>query len=137
MPKTQIACTFIRNSKDEFFVHQRLASKKTFPNRYGIGAGGHVEADEEPQAAAQRELLEETGLTTPVRYCFTMNFDEPDCKQITHLFAIESDMPITTDANEWQWSGWMSKEGVDKLDAENKLCTDTSILWRRYNAEGK
>ena len=135
MAKPEVAAIFIRNTKGEFFVHQRLATKETFPNKYGLGAGGFVDEGETPNMAAQRELLEETGLETPVRHVCTLEFDEPDFQQISHLFVTESEGPIQNDEKEWQWSGWMSKAEVDGLLRENKLCTDTAAMYERYISE--
>ena len=77
MAKPEVAIIFIRNAAGDFFVHQRLATKETFPNRYGLGAGGYVDAGETPHSAAQRELFEETGLETPVQHVCRLEFDDP------------------------------------------------------------
>jgi 8-oxo-dGTP pyrophosphatase MutT (NUDIX family) len=135
MAKPEVAVIFIRNTDGDFFVHRRLPTKKTFPNKYGLGAGGYVDEGETPRLAAQRELLEETGLETPVRYVCTLEFDDPDFQQISHLYVAESEGPIHNDEQEWQWSGWMSKAEVDDLLRENKLCTDTAALYERYVSE--
>jgi 8-oxo-dGTP pyrophosphatase MutT (NUDIX family) len=135
MAKPEVAVIFIRNASGDFFVHQRLATKEAFPNKYGLGAGGYVDAGETPSMAAQRELLEETGLETPVRHVCSLEFDDPDFQQISHLFVTESEGPIRHDEGEWRWSGWMSKAEVDDLRRENKLCTDTAALYERYVAE--
>jgi 8-oxo-dGTP pyrophosphatase MutT (NUDIX family) len=135
MAKPEVAVIFIRNAHGDFFVHQRLGTKETFPNKYGLGAGGYVDGGETPSLAAQRELLEETGLETPVRYVFSLEFDDPQFQQISHLYLTEGEGPIRNDATEWQWSGWMSKAEVDGLLRENKLCTDTAALYERYVSE--
>jgi len=36
----RIATIIIRNQAGDFFVHQRKENKKTFPNLFGLGAGG-------------------------------------------------------------------------------------------------
>ena len=135
MAKPEVAIIFIRNTKGDFFVHQRLASKETFPNKCGVGAGGFVDVGETPTIAARRELLEETGLETPVQHVCSLEFDDPDFQQISHLFVTESEGPIRKDEKEWQWSGRMSKAKVDDLHRENKLCTDTAALYERYVSE--
>lgn len=135
MVKPEVAVIFIRNRDGHFFVHQRLPTKETFPNKYGLGAGGYVDPGETPSLAAQRELLEETGLETPVRYVCTLDFDEAQFQQTSHLYVTEGDGPIRNDATEWQWSGWMSKAEVDDLRRKNKLCTDTAALYERYISE--
>ena len=135
MAKPEVAIVFIRNTKEDFFVHQRLATKETFPNKYGLGAGGYVDEGETPTMAAQRELFEETGLETPVRHVCRLEFDDPDFQQTSHLFVTESEGPIQNDQKEWQWSGWMSKAEVDDLLRQNKLCTDTAAMYQRYISE--
>ncbi|NCN52505.1 NUDIX domain-containing protein [Candidatus Parcubacteria bacterium] len=131
MSKKEIAIIFIQDSDGKFFVHQRLASKKVFPNRYGIGAGGHVDEGETPEEAAVRELEEETGLTLPVTYLFTQDFDTPEINQISHLFITTTDEDIAIDESEWQWSGWLRKGELDALCDEGKLCTDTEFFYRK------
>ena len=132
MEKKEIVVIFIKNSKGEFFIHQRLATKKTFPNRYGLGAGGHVDEGEDKEVAAKRELLEETGLATPVEYLFSEDFETPEIFQTVHLFITHTDEPIETDQSEWQWSGWKTKEEINVLSAEEKLCTDTNVLYKKF-----
>lgn len=127
-----IAVIFIQDDEGKFFVHQRLSSKKTFPNKYGIGAGGHIEEGEEVFAAAKRELFEETGLTTLPQYVCTMDFDTPEMNQTVHLHFVQNNGPLHTDQSEWQWSGWMAREEVDLLLMEGKLCPDTGVLYQKY-----
>jgi len=58
----------IRDKKGNFFVHQRNSLKKIFPNKFGIGAGGHIEKGESMEMAAKRELFEETKLKNNLKY---------------------------------------------------------------------
>ena len=94
-----------------------------------------MDEGETPTTAAQRELLEETGLETPVRSVCRLEFDDQDFQQISHLFVTENEGPIHNDEKEWQWSSWMSKAEVDDLLRENKLCTDTAAMYVRYVSE--
>ena len=128
----EVAIIFIRNSSGDLFLHQRLPTKRTFPDKYGIGAGGHVDPGENPTQAAIRELYEETTLQTPLEYICTVDFDESDFKERAHLFVTVYDGDIQTDASEWQWSGWMTRAQVDDLRDAGKLCTDTAEMYRRY-----
>ena len=41
-----IVTIIIKNNKVQFFIHQRKSDKQTFPNLYGLGAGGKIKLDE-------------------------------------------------------------------------------------------
>jgi 8-oxo-dGTP pyrophosphatase MutT (NUDIX family) len=135
MEKMRIVIIFIRNDEGKYFVHQRLSTKEHSPNLYGIGAGGRVNEGEEHAVAAARELKEETGLTTPVEYLFTEEFDGPDIYSTDYVYLTMTEDMISTDESEWQWSGWMTEEEVKGLAADRKLCPDTHVVFERYLAE--
>ncbi|MFA5157637.1 MAG: hypothetical protein WC451_00385 [Patescibacteria group bacterium] len=42
MDTFEIVVAIIKNQQGGFFVHQRSGDKKTFPNLYGLGVGGHI-----------------------------------------------------------------------------------------------
>ena len=130
---TKGAIIIIRNRKRQFFVHQRNSSKKTFPNLFGLGAGGHIEENETKEAAAKRELFEETGLKTDLKYLFQITYKSEEFTNEMEVFETETDLEkLETDNGEWQWSGWMNKDEVDNLAKENKLCPDTAMIYKKY-----
>ncbi|MFC2028462.1 NUDIX domain-containing protein [Chloroflexota bacterium] len=56
-------CLIFIRKDDSFLLLKGSSDKKIWANRYN-GVGGHIERDEDVRTAAQRELLEETGLST-------------------------------------------------------------------------
>ena len=49
----------------EVLLQKRAPNKRTWPNRYDVSAAGHINLDEAPIDAAQREAKEEINLDIP------------------------------------------------------------------------
>jgi mutator protein MutT len=131
----RIAVIIIRNSRGDFYVHQRKADKKTFPNLFGLGAGGKIEDGEEPLEGAKRELREETGLKTDVRPLFNFVYRSTETEYPIFVHETITDEELEIDDSEWQWSGWMKEFEVDGLLSENKLCPDTAEFYVQYMSQ--
>ena len=133
MDYIKVVIIVIKNTNGNFFVHQRNKDKKTFPNLFGLGAGGHIEENETKEEAAKRELFEETGLKTELKYLFQFKYKNEEFVNEMKIFETETDLEkLETNNGEWQWCGWMAKEKVDELLNENKLCPDTAEVYRKY-----
>ncbi len=57
-----VHCWVIAQSEPVIYFQQRAHTKKDFPDCYDLSCGGHIDAGEQPDAAALREIREETGL---------------------------------------------------------------------------
>lgn len=131
-----VAIMIIRDKDGNFFIHRRNKGKKLFPGKYGLGAGGRLEPDEDPIVAAQRELQEETGLTEKVKPLFDIAYADETVTHTIHVNEVTIDHHnIQNHDEEWDWSGWMTKEEVDKLATDEELMPDTIQLYRRYLTE--
>ena len=123
----------IRDKMGNYFIHQRNNNKKTFPNLFGLGAGGHIEEKETKEEAAKRELFEETGLKTDLEYLFHQTYKGKDFTNEIDVFETKTDLEkLETGNGEWQWCGWMGKNEVEKLLEENKFCPDTAEVYKTY-----
>lgn len=133
MEKVCAVIIIIRDKKGNYFVHQRNSNKRTSPNLFGLGAGGHIEENETKEEAAKRELFEETGLKTELKYLFHKTYIGVEFTNEIDVFETKTDLEkLETENGEWQWCGWMKKKEVDKLLKENKLCPDTAEVYKTY-----
>lgn len=71
----------------EVYLQQRAETKSFLPGHYCTSAGGHVHAGETYEQAAQRELYEEIGLTTPVQEVHRFVFESAGHKRFITLFV--------------------------------------------------
>ncbi len=66
---------WIMNKKGEFLFQKRSHLKETNPNKW-TRTGGHVEANEKPVLAIQRETFEEIGVKIPIERFELINIDK-------------------------------------------------------------
>jgi uncharacterized protein (DUF952 family)/8-oxo-dGTP pyrophosphatase MutT (NUDIX family) len=130
-----IAAIILRNSKGQLFAHQRSPHKKSFPNLYGLGAGGHIKEGENPQQAAKRELSEEAGINARPTFLFTFPFSANGVDYQVHVFEVLTDQPVQADQHEWQESGWLNMNEIESLSQNDKLMPDTKLFFEKYRKE--
>jgi len=70
----------------QLYLSLRAATAKAYQNCWQT-PGGLVETSEDPLAAAQRELEEETGLTTPLQLLPQLQFQKVLVEDTTHYHA--------------------------------------------------
>lgn len=131
-PDRHIAVVIIRRKNGDYFVHQRLSTKRQYPDLFGVGAGGSFEPGELPEQAALREMREETGLSGQVTALFSLEYHEPGLLHELSVFETITDEAPGHDASEWQWSGWLTPDELGALAKGDKLCPDTRALLERY-----
>lgn len=113
--------SFVMNG-DDVLLMKRAAHKRVFPNQYN-GLGGHIERDEDPLAAAVREIEEESGLKVhSMRLRSIHNIDAGEATGIL-LFvytAISASRAIPQDTAEGRLE-WVPKSQALDLDLVEDL----------------
>ncbi len=80
---------FARDSARNFIIVKRAPTKKIFPNRLDLSACGNVRAGESYESAASRELLEELGISAPVKFLKKIfNEHEENGKKLRYFTAL-------------------------------------------------
>lgn len=128
----EAAIVIVKNNKNQFYVHKRSPNKKRFPNLYGLGAGGGVKRSEDPEIAAKRELKEELGLETPLKFLFKLTYTDGLVMHVFLTFANEIKKPCE---KEFSWFGWLSTEKIDELMFKKEMCPDTEMFYKKYRVE--
>jgi len=77
----------------QLLLQRRSASKDLFPGYYCASASGHVASGEDYATTAERELIEELGISAPLTYLSkALVRSEPET-ELTALYATISDGP--------------------------------------------
>lgn len=85
------------------WIQQRALTKKSYPGRWDVTAGGVVQSGEHPDETARRELLEEAGLEAELLHLeiFPNIFKDEDgetCRFLANLYiCIIDSVPQPTD----------------------------------------
>lgn len=130
-----VAIVIIRDEQGRYFAHRRRADKKYYPGKWGFGAGGKLDPLEDPQAAAQRELQEETGLKAKVSPCFKFDYADDTLAHTVHVFEVTVKKPKDyQNAREWDKVAWLAAVDLNDMAAEGQLMPDTKQLYETYRA---
>lgn len=130
---------WIRNSRGEYLISQRAASRPTFPLMWEC-VGGSVTKGEDSLTGAIREAKEEVGVDLRPE-CGQMVFTETrkNFHDILDVWLFEYDGPITLEAattDEVAQAGWMTAAQVRELFEAGKL-VDTLEYFFDAIAAGK
>lgn len=123
-PGTQVVTCFLRNKSDILLLH-RSPQTPTYPGKWG-GISGLVES-EAPRETANREITEETGITSKNLIRTGDPFvveDEPHTWTI-HPFLFETTTRAVRLNKEHQSSAWTSPSEIPRLDT-------VPCLWKSY-----
>lgn len=110
---------FVFNSRGEFLVHRRSATKDEFPLRITSSASGHVGAGEGYDETAVRELGEELGLHGQPEYLASFPAGPETANEHTRLYRIVTDQTPTPDPYEIASLEFAGITEVQRRIAEN------------------
>lgn len=124
----------VTNSAGQVYVHRRTEVKDVYPGYYDLAAGGVIAVGEQPLESARRELAEELGITD-VDLEFLGEYDFRDERLNLHawLYRVVWDGPVTHQASEVAWGGWLDVAQVRGLidDPQVKVMPDAVTLWQQ------
>ncbi len=101
------------------YVQKRAATKDTFAGHYDSSASGHLNAGEDYDACAARELREELGLDVP-RRCLRRHFKLPACAEtgweFVWVYSLHGDYRPNPDPREIESGKFLSRAEAEALE---------------------
>lgn len=111
----------IFNDKDEILWQKRSQGKDLYPGQWGPSASGHVDAGEEYDRAAARELKEELGVELEMEYLGTFLFSYHREQEFSALYRAYSQGPFQPDVIEVEDIRFLSLSTLLELEAQQEL----------------
>ena len=99
------------NSKNEMLVQKRSLTRKLYPGLFTFSVSCTV-GDESYKACIKREMKEEIGISTPVRYMFKFFYGDDVDRAFRAVFIGKSDKKIIPDYGEMSEIKWVSPEDL-------------------------
>ncbi len=123
------------NRRGEIFLQKRSMLKDRQPGLWDSSSSGHVDAGEDYDQSALRELREELGLVpdkSPKRL-FKLNASSETDQEHVWVYRSESDGPFVLQAEEISEGRWLSIEEVHRWTADRPqdFATGFLTLWRQ------
>jgi isopentenyldiphosphate isomerase len=119
----------VRSTSGALLVHRRSDGKDLWPGRWDIAVGGVVGAGEEYDAAAQRELAEEIGVTDVVPAPLgTGRFTDADVDLFARCYRVVHDGPFHFADGEVVEARWVDASGLAALRSVAPFVPDSTAL---------
>jgi isopentenyl-diphosphate delta-isomerase type 1 len=129
------------NRAGEVFLQKRSMKKDTFPGAWDSSASGHLDAGEDYDACAVRELREEIGLApkaAPERI-FRIEARPETGQEFVWVYRCESEGPFELHPEEIERGEWFALEKVSKWMAEKPGDFASALLhiWKLLENQAK
>ncbi|MFP6762873.1 MAG: NUDIX domain-containing protein [Planctomycetaceae bacterium] len=106
------ASIFVFNTSGQLLLQFRSAAKDQYPSCWTASASGHLDAGEDYETAARRELQEELGLTSPLEFLTKFPAGPETAYEFTGLFRTVSDEIPIPDPKEVAGLEWLSLSDI-------------------------
>lgn len=130
--KLKAAFVILTNSTGKYYIGQRSKNKKISPLKWVVGAGGCVSAGETFKEAAARELQEELGATSSIKYLLDFDYSDPFGGYYGQVFLGKWNKKITLQLEEFENGHWATTKEILDLIKTNQLAPDTKIFFEKY-----
>ena len=119
----------------EVFLQKRSMQKDRQPGVWDSSASGHLDAGEDYDACAVRELREEIGLQLahPPERLFKLDACEETDAEFVWVYRCEHDGPLTLHPEEIECGGWFAPAEVTRWMAERpqEFASALLFIWPR------
>lgn len=126
------------NQRGELFLQQRSLSKDMWPGVWDSSASGHVDAGEDYDACAVRELGEELGLRPPMHPERWLRLEAtPETgMEFCWVYRLRHEGPFLLQASEVRGGGWFGRERIASwLESHpDDFASAFRVIWARLGA---
>ena len=125
-------CIIITNSKDEILFEKRSKKKDMDPGKWAVGVGGHVDAGESYERAAEREGREEIGIACKPRFPFKTLVEMKAETEIANVYTCRHEGPFNINKEEVDELKFIPKVKVIEMVKSDKLTEFDMHIMRRF-----
>jgi len=111
---------FLLRSDGRVLIQHRSPTKRIFPDCDDASCAFHVKYGESYEGAAERELVEETGVSAPLKYLGKFSHHDQPERQMVAVFSCTSDKHVILDKNEATSAEFRTKEEIDEIVASRR-----------------
>jgi isopentenyldiphosphate isomerase len=128
------------NRAGELFLQKRALSKDTAPGTWDSSASGHVDAGEDYDACAVRELGEEIGLRVggaPARW-LRLVACEATGQEFVWVYRLPAEGPFVLHPEEIERGAWFTVAEVNRLlrEVPSSFASSFRLIWRSLAERG-
>lgn len=121
------------NSRGEVFLQKRSMTKDTFPGVWDSSASGHLDAGEDYDPCAVREMREELGIVAnrPPERLFKIGACHETGQEHVWVYRYECEGPFCLHPEEIECGEWFSPEKVNRWlgDRPQDFASALILLW--------
>lgn len=121
------------DGRGRVFLQKRSMSKDQCAGLWDSSCSGHLDAGEDYDAAAVRELAEEIGIKVaePPRRWFRIEACEPTGWEFVWVYRLEHDGPVTLEPDEIQYGEWVAPAEVSRRVnlRPDEFCPSFRMIW--------
>lgn len=118
----------VRTTDDRMVVHRRADWKDVYPGAWDLCFGGVVDAGEGWAAAATRELAEEAGIESSLRFLGAGSYDEPGMAINARIYEVVHDGPYPCPDGEVVEVRTVPSDELTTFLAAHPHCPDSAAL---------
>jgi isopentenyl-diphosphate Delta-isomerase len=132
MSSKKSAVVLVFNNKNELALQLRSSTDTNYPSHWDASAAGSIDADEEPEEAASRELWEEIGITGDLDFIKGILYKDDFGEDYLYVYRTDHNGPFIPDKHEVQLIKFVSLEEIDHMiETGEKFHPEFIFLWKQ------